>query len=817
METLARDLRFALRSLARRPGFAAVVVVTLALGIGTMTAVFAFAHSILLRPFPYADPDRLVRVFTVLTSESGRETGSSLLDVEDWARESRSFESIGAYVEFDSEVRGDGPAQAVSLAQLNAGALRAPGVQPILGRLFLPEEDRPGGDAHKAVIGHALWRSRFGGDPGVIGRTLRTSLATFTIVGVMPAGFGFPGRADVWTPMESWYAIQVGEGRDKQRNQRWYRVIGRIRPGFSLPDAEAELNGVAAALEARFPADNAGVRVRLRSLREAETGEIRPYLRMIAAAAGLVLLICCVNVAGLLVSRAVFFRRESGVRAALGASRGRLMQASLIESLVLALAGGALGVGVAFGSVRLLLGLIPVDLPSWMRIEVDPAALAFALLLALLTTLLFGLTPALMLSRSDPAEALKEDTRTGTGGGARLRGVLVVSEICLTLLLLIGAGLLTQTFLRLRNQETGFDPEGLLVARATNYRQGTRAERAAALSQFHGEVLDELRALPGVESASGTNALPYTRTTPERTRMRLRVRGLSEEETRLFLPVFGADVSPGFLETMNIRLVQGRSFDGRDAPTSPMVVIVNERAARILWPDRDPIGRELYWGTGDPTPDNPYCRVVGVVEDVRTLAGEPDDGLELYYPYTQYPITNIYYVLRTRGDPRSFIPAVRRTIQTVDQDAAIVFVKTMDRIMNESLWQRRLWSVLLSAFGALSLLLAAVGIYGMLSFLVAQRTREIGVRIALGARPAGILALVLGQGARLLALGLGLGLAGGLALRRLLSAVLFGVSATDPPTLAGAVAVLSAVTILACYLPARRASAIDPLAALRHE
>ena len=817
MDQLWADVRRSLRSIPRRLGLSAVVVLTLGLGIGANTAVFSFVWGILLRPFPYPNPEDLVRVFSVSQKDGGRESGTSLLDVEDWGRESGSIVAIGAYVDFDRELQGDGPAQAVKICQLNEGALRAIGVSPVLGRLFLPDEDRPGGDVHKALISHGLWQARFGADPNVVGRTMSTAFTTYTIVGVMPPGFGFPDRTDFWTPMESWYAMQQGDRRNKPRHHRFYRTVARVRAGVSLAQAEADLNAVAARLEQRYPKENAGVRVRMRPLRDAETGDLRPYLAMVVAAAGFVLLICCFNVAGLLLSRALASRRDYALRAALGATRWDLLRSSLTESGLLAVGGGALGIALAYASVAVLLRLIPVPLPTWMRIEIDGTALAFALAIALVCTLLSGSAAAFLAARADVGSALKEHSRSATSGGSRLRSVLVVSQVSLTLLLLIGAGLLSRTFVRLRSQTTGFQSEGLLVARATNYRPGTRVEKAMALSQFHEQVLERLRALPGVVSAGGTNGLPYTRSTTDRSRVDLRIKGESERESRLRLPLSGADVSPGYLETMGVPLLAGRGVDGRDSAQSPMVVLVSERAAKTLWPGRDAIGQELYWGIDEPSVENPYCRVVGVVGNVRHLSGEADDGLEFYYPYTQYPISSIYYVVRTRGEPDAMLGQVRAAIGAVDKNAAIVFVKTMETLIDESLWQRRLWSVLLGAFSALSLALVAVGLYGLLSYLVAQRTREIGVRLALGARPRAILAQVLGQGARLLAVGIALGLLAGVALRRVLASVVFGVSATDLGNLAAAGGVLAVVAVLACYLPARRASAVDPIVVLRDE
>jgi predicted permease len=809
------DLRFATHALLKERAFAAIVVLTLALGIGTNTAIFSFVYGILLRPFDYPAPEQLVRVITVLTREAGREVGSSLLDVDDWARGSRRLAAIGAYTDFDADARGDGTAQPIRMTQLHASALGAVGVRPAVGRLFTADEDRPGGEVFRALISYGLWQSRYGGTTDILGKVLDTSIGRFTIIGVMPRGFGFPDRSDAWTPMESWFAQQVGERRNKLRHHRFYRVIARLAPGVSVSEAETELNAIAASLERTFPKENDGVRIRLRGLREMATADLVPYLRMVSAAALSVLLICCFNVAGLLVTRALSSRREFAVRAALGASPARLLQAALAESVVLSATGGVLGALLSVASVRALLALIPVALPQWMRIDVDPAALAFAIGVTGVTALLCGLLSALFATRTELNTTLKENTRTSTGGGRRLRSVLVVSQVSLTLLLLIGASLLTESFFRLRNQDTGFASNGLVVVRATNYRTGSRQEQAAALSQFHERVLERVRGVPGVIAAGGTNVLPYTRATPERARARLMIRGAAAEDTRLQLPLSGADVSPGYLETMGIRLVSGRLIDARDTTDSPMIVLVSEKAAKTLWPDRDPIGQEVYWGADSPSPGNPYCTVVGVVSNVRHLAGESDDGLEFYYPYTQYPITNIYYVVRAQGNPVALIPSIRDAVQSVDRNAAIVFAKPFERLIGESLWQRRLWSVLLGAFSMLSLVLVAVGLYGLLSYVVAQQRREIGVRMAMGALPQAILTLVLGYGARLLVAGCVFGLLGAFVLRRLLATMLFGVSAGDPDALVGAVALLAVVALVACYLPARRASAVDPIVVLR--
>jgi putative ABC transport system permease protein len=797
--------------LAKRPGFTLIVVLTLALGIGATTAIFSLIYGILLRPFPYREPDRLARIQTVFAKPGGATRGSSLRDVEDWRRLNHTLEDLGAYTSFYTEIRGDGPLEAISMSQLNPGVLSILSVSPIIGRLFLPEEDRPGGDVHRALIGYDLWQRRFGADPNVVGKSLQTGIVTLTIVGVMPPGFRFPENTDVWTPMESWYAVT---GRSKNRDIRPYPVIARLRPGVTLEQAQADLNTIAAALERQYPKENESVRVKLSTLRDAEVGNIRPYLLLLIAAVGFVLLICCVNVANLMLAQAAARQREFSVRAALGASRLRLARALLTDSLLLALLGGVAGIALAYLAVKALLALIPVTLPFWMKIEVDAPVLLFSLAVAVLTSMLFGLAPAWQSSRINLSDALKESAR-GPAGHTRARSALVVAQVALCLLLLVGAGLMMQSFLRLLYVRTGFTPEGLLVARVTGFKTGGRSETAAAMAGIHEQTLVRLRALPGVISAGVTSALPFTSAQPERSRVDLRIKGRAEEELKYSEAVTGADVSPGFLDTLGVPLREGRLFDTRDVAESPLVVIINERAARKLFPDRDPIGQELLWGT--PTPQNTYCHVIGVVGDVKHRAAEGSEGIELYYPYSQWPVTIGYYVIRTQTDPLALALSVRQAINVANKDAAIVYVKTMDQLIGESLWQRRLWGVLFAVFAAVALALAAVGLYGVMSYLVSRRTREIGVRMALGAQTGAVLRMVLAQGLRLVSGGIVLGLVAALALSRFISGLLYGVQAFDPLTYAGVAFLLVIVALLACFVPARRAAKVDPMIALRQE
>jgi putative ABC transport system permease protein len=811
---LIRSLGRTCRPLIRNPGFSLVVAATAALGIGTATAVFSLVYGILLRPYPYREPDRLVRVQSRYVEQGGHLRGLSLLDIEDYRRRAVTIEDIGAYTAFETQIVGDGPGHVVTIAQANPAALIMLGVEPALGRLLQPEEDRPGGDVHKALISYGLWQTHFGRDPDILGKIVRTDRRGYTIVGVMPQGFAFPTKSSIWTPMESFYASLADDRAIKRRDSRWYSTVARLKPGVSAEQGEAELNRVAEALEREYPVENRGIRVKLTPLRESETGELRPYLLLLMSGVSVVVLICCANVAALLLVRAAGRRRDLTIRATLGAGRGRIVRALLLESLLLALAGGLVGIGLAYAGVNALVALIPVTLPFWMTIEVDRAVLGFSLLLTVLTGVLFGLAPALQASRLDVSLALKEGARGSIARG-RFRAVLVVSEVALSLVLLVCAALLMQTLIRLQAVGTGFMSEGLLTVRIIKYQAGTRRESAALLSTAHARVLEGLRRIPGVSSASVTNSLPFTGTQTERSRADIAIRGRAKEDTKILAPLAGADVSADYFRTMHIPLVRGRLFDDSDTNSSPFVVVINERGAKLLWPDRDPIGEELLWG--QLTPSNPYCRIVGIVGDVRHQAAEGDNGIELYYPITQWPVANSYYVVRTAANPDALAIAVRSAIESADPAAAVAEIKTMQRKMGESLWEERLWGTMFGVFSGLALLLAAVGLYGVMSHSVAQRTREIGIRMALGARPGAVARMVVGEALLLVSTGGLLGFAMSAGVGRTIRSFLHGVAPYDPGLYLTVAAVLSAVALLAVWLPAYRASRIDPIVALRSE
>jgi len=811
------DIRISLRSLRRLPVFSASVIGILALGIGANTAVFSLIYGILLRPFPYREPDRLVRVQSQYTKSSGNIRANSIPDVDDWRAQNRTFTDLGAYLPFDTDLQGDGPAKPVRMAWVTPPALWVTGVNPVLGRTLAAEDDRPGGDANKSVISYRLWQSEFGGDAGILDRTLHTAMGTFRVVGVMPPGFQFPDQTDVWAPIQSGYN-RGNVKRGQFRGSRPYAVIGRLKPGITIAQARGDLETVAAGLETAYPADNYGVRPVLTSLRDAEVGNIRPYLLMLLGAVGMVLLICCANVANLLLARSSARVREFAVRTALGASRARLVQHLLTESLVLAFAGGILGLLLAFTLVPLILRLIPTALPFWMRIEVDGGVLAFNAAVSLLTATLFGLMPALELSRLAPGERLKNAARGSTAGGSSLlRDALVVAEVSLSLLLLAGAGLLMKSFLHLQNVDVGFRPEGVLTARVSPFRQGTVAQKTDAYASFYRQVLDQIETLPGVEAAGGAVDLPFTGGRGERYVGEVTIRGQADREQQYSAPASALSVSPGYFRAMGVPLLSGRTFTEADNQKAPLAVIISARTAELLWPGQNPLGQQLRWGRIESDNQWPWRTVVGVVGNVKSYATDPERTIELYYSYRQQASGSFYFTVRTSGKPESLASGIRAAIHQVDKDTAVVSVKTMEDIVAESIWQRRLWSVLLALFAATALLLAAAGLYGVMSFLVNQRTREIGIRMALGAQRSNVIANVMSRGMTLAGIGALLGLLASYALTWTLQSLLFGVTPSDPLISVSVTGALGAVAALACYVPARRASRIDPLIALRQE
>jgi putative ABC transport system permease protein len=809
----------ALRQIRSQPMFALVVILTLALGIGSTTAVFTLVSTILLRPLPFLEPDRLVRIQTRNT-ETGTLLNNNEPNLLDW-RAAPSVEAVAYTYWMRSQLtRESGPAVPVRTAWVNPEFFSTFGMVPILGRTFLAEEDRSGGDVGKILLSHDLWRTLYGADPGVLTRYVRVDNTEYEVVGVMPAEFRFPGNAEMWGTLQGRYAKEP-EWDPRELRSRFGTLMAyaRLRPGATIEQAQAEITAISESLAREYPATNQARRAHLISLREDQVGGVSQYAYLLAGAVGMVLLICCVNVANLLLARAAAREREMAVRLALGGSRRQIVRQLLTESVLLSLAGGGVGLGLAYGLVTGFVSFIPVERPSWMQFDMDTSVLAFSFVVAVLTGMAFGLVPALQLSADNVNRPLQEGARGSSSPNAqRLRRVLVVAEIALSLLLLVGAGLLMRSFLALRSVDVGFQPEHVLTARVTKYRPFTRdrGANAEADAEFHRLVLERLHALPGVLVAGGSNSFPFTSSEGERNRYEFVTRGPGGGIQQHQLPAMTFDVSPGFFRAMGIPLLRGRAFDDRDRRNAPMTLIVNQRTAETLFPGRDPIGQSIKWGQIDD-PRQPWCEIVGVVGNIRFRAAESESGLEFYYPYHQWPTPGFYYVLRTTRDPESLAAEVRQAVAAVDKDTAVIEIKPMTRVMSDSVWQRRLWGALFTAFSLLALVLAAVGIYGVMSYLVSQRTREIGIRMALGSSQQSVLGLITSEGMRLVAVGVLIGLAATIVLGRSLESILYGVTSRDPVTMLVVAVTLVLVALTACLLPARRAARIDPLVALRQE
>ena len=808
MEKLLQDLRYSIRMLFKNPSYTAVALLTLALGIGANTAIFSVVNGVLLRPLSFNDPDRLA-----LIGATNREKGIathhvSYLDALDWKAQSQSFDDIGlmAYWTFNlTEVEEPEHIQ---------GALATPnlfqmlGKQPMLGRAFISEEAQPGKD-NVVILGYGLWQRRFGADKNIIGQKLTLNGTVSTVIGVVGADFGYPyNDVDIWGPF-------VGE--QEQRGSRWLLALARLREGVTPKQAQADLDTIAGRLELSYPDTNAGWGVSLISLHEQITQDVRPALLVLLGAVGLVLLIACANVATLTLARATSRRKEIAIRTAMGATRRRIIRQLLTESIILSLLGGILGTLASFWVIDSLVAFAPDNIPRLNEVSVDWLVLGFTLTVSLLTGALCGLAPALLSSSSDVHSTLKEES--GAIGGAsrhRLRSLLVVSEVSLSLVLLVGAGLLIQSFLRVQRIDAGFNPENLLTMQLmlTGPEYGPAARRQA----FVDETLTRIEALPGVKSASAISTLPIGATSG-RVNFSFVAEGRQVREGQ-DPNAYYRSVSPGYFQTMSIALAAGRYFTGHDNETAQRVAIINRRMAQRIWPDQDPVGKRVRWSDGPWSSGEPqWMTIVGVVADVKQYGLEREEELAIYVPYAQKTTAWrwLAVVVRTDAEPASLSRAVTGEIHAVDRNLPVYLVQPMEKILSESLGARRFNTLLLGVLAALALTLAALGIYSVISYSVSQRTREIGIRTALGAQKGDILRLVLRQGLGLTLVGVVGGLIASVALTRLLSILLYGISATDALTFTSVAMMLMVVALLACYIPARRATKVDPMVALRNQ
>jgi predicted permease len=804
---LRQDVRYALRMFHRSPAFALTAVFTIALGVGANTAIFTAVDRVLVRPLPFRDPDRLVRLWEDASHYGYSANNPSPPNYLDWKAQSKVFEDMAAYRGTSLSLTGAGLPERLDGAAFTANLFSLLGVRPMLGRTFLPEEDRP--DSRLTVVlSHSLWHRRFAGDVNVIGRTIDLDGAPFTVIGVMPPTFHFPMAA-----AEYWVAQRLNSQDLAQRNNHYLEVIARLRPGVTMEQAQSEMRVIASRLEQAYPATNRYIGVTIRTLREEVSARSRLSLLVLLAAAGCILLIGCSNLANLLLARASSRRKELSVRTMLGAGRERLIRQILTESILLSAAGGLAGLLLAIWTAPLLQHLIPDSLPLDRSLTVDWRVLGFGFALSLAAGVLFAILPALHITReSSLAAGTREGSREGVGGhkGA-FRNVLVVGEIAVSAVLLVCAGLLVQTLLRIESVDPGFRPEGVLTLRTS--LPMPKYDRLPPRHRFYQHVLSRVRALPGVQGAGYVSFLPLT--------MRggifpIWVEGQPRDTTRFSMDAMYRIATPGYFSAMGIPLLSGRDFGEQDSLTQIRTAIVSANFARKFWPNQNPLGRRFEVAEEMRT-------VVGVAGDVKGRGLERDSEPQVYTPYSQIDQGYEWFqpkdlALRTTLDPASLIPAVRRIIWSADPDQPISDVQTLPELLEtETTAPRRLQLRLLGVFTGLALLLAAIGIYGLLSFLVSQRTSEIGVRLALGARAGGILGMFMRQGLTLAGIGLILGLAGAYLAGRGMERLLFGVKPSDPLAYAAAAILCLVTTLFACYLPARRASRIDPMVTVRSE
>lgn len=795
MSTLLRDLRYALRMLGKGPGFAVVAIVTLALGIGANTAMFSVVNAVLLKPLPYPEAERLIRLF-----EKNKHFDSmavSFPNYADWSRTSHSFSHVAVYRPESFALASGGEPERLAGAKVSASLFPALGVRPALGRVFTAQEDRKGAWP-VALLGSGVWRARFGGDTRILGRTLTLDGRSVTIVGILPPGFELPSTpVDLLLPA----GLDAREGRDSH----YLRAIGRLKPGVTLEMARAEMDAIAKRLEELYPQTNAGTGVFVTPAHEQMVRGIRPTLLVLLVAVGFVLLIACGNIANLLLARLTSRTREIALRAAMGASRWRIARQLLTESLLLTLLGGAAGILVALWIVEMLIAAKPDAIPRLDELGLDPIALAFTAVLSLLTALAFGLAPSLHASRIGLSEAMREGARGATSGRGRTRAVLVISEVALACLLSVGAGLTIASFRRLQRVEPGFRTEGILTAEVSlrEARYGSKE----SVARFADQVLRGLSAIPGEISVAATTFLPLSGNDSQTT---FAVEGRPPQPPGEELWTDGAAVTEGYFGTLGIPLLKGRAFSETDDTASVPVVVINETMVRRFFPEGDAVGKRIQINEA-------WREVVGVVGTVKNYGLDADDRYQTYLPVRQINPDLLTLVVRTDGDPSSLTSPLRRAVSAADPNVPVYGVRTFQDLLDASLSRRRFTLALLGGFASLALLLAAVGVYGVMACAVSGRIPEIGIRMALGARGGDVVRMVVGEGIRLSAIGILVGLAGTFALGGLLKNIVFGVSPRDPMTLATITLLLTAVAGLASLLPALRAAKVDPIVALRQQ
>jgi putative ABC transport system permease protein len=792
---LWQDLRYGARMLSKNPGFTLIAVATLALGIGANTAIFSVVNAVLIRAFPYSDADRLAIVWETRRGEVNTVSPANFFD---WQEQNKVFEGMAAYADTRVNLAGDIEPEEIPAQRSTANLFSILGVNALLGRTFSAEDGKPGQNK-VAVISFALWQRRFGGDPRVIGRNINLDAVDYTLIGVLPPDVKWHVRKFSLTdqPAELWVPSITNEMREHRG--RFIGVVARLKPGVTLAQARAEMSAIAGRLAEQYKRFNTGFGADVVSLRQQFTGEIRLALLALMGAVGFVLLIACANVANLLLARAATRRKEIAVRAAMGASRGRIVRQLLTESLLLSLIGGGAGVLLARRLAAALVSLSPPELGDFQNVEISTPSLAFTFVVVLLTGVIFGLVPAFEASNVKLNDTLKEAGRSlaGSARNRRLRATLVVAEIALAIVLLAGAGVLTRSFLRLQGVGVGFNARNVLTMQVT--LPDARYDKDAKIVNFFTQAIERMQSLPGVEAAGAINHTPFLGLGTQD--------GFSVEGRPKLAP---DQPDQNFFRVLQIPLKRGRLFTEQEVKEKRNVVVINEALARKYFPNEDPLGKRLSSWTGPN-------EIIGVVGDAKHKDLDKETGPMSYWPMAQVPYNHMTFALRTRGDAAAVAAAARKVVQTLDPQQSVGDVYTLESLVGDSIAAQRFNALLFSVFGVVALLLSAGGIYGVMSYTVAQRAGEIGVRVALGARSRDVLKLVILQGMKLVLAGVTLGLIAAFGLTRLLRKLLFEVSATDPSMFVSVAALLAAVALLACYIPARRATRVDPLIALRYE
>jgi putative ABC transport system permease protein len=808
MQILFQDLSYSLRLLLKNPGFTLVAVFTLALGIGANTAIFSVVNSLLLRPLPYQEAEQLVWIWGTNPKNNIPHEAASAPDFADWKSRNQSFAEMAAFSRTAVILHTEGEPERLMGAAVTDGFFSVLRAQPKMGRVFLPEEDKPGAN-RVVILSEGLWQRRFGADPNILEKSITLTGNPYTVVGVMPASFLNPRPGDL-QPAELWVPLRLNYATAGRRSD-FLGVIARLKPEVNFTQAQAEMTTIAGNLEEQYPATNTGWGTKVLTLHERFVGDVSRTLLVLMGAVCFLLLIACANIANLLLVRASTRRKEIAIRAALGASRLRLTRQLLTESVVLSLFGGALGLLIAVWGLNLLVSFIPGNLPRLNEITLDNRAMIFTLSISVFTGIVFGLIPALQASNPNLNDCLKEGGKEAAnlGGSNRIRNVFAIVEVALALVLLAGAGLMTKSFLRLQDVNPGFDPNRVVTMQVQ--LPSSRYKEEVQLAGYSNQLLEKIGVLPGVEAASLTSDLPFSGGSDF---LAFSIEGIPTSPSDPIQDAETHTVSPDYFKTLGIPLKRGSLFTSQDQANLPGVVVISETMAKRYWGNDDPIGKRITTGGGD---NPPWMKIIGIVADVRHKALNSEPYPQMYVPIAQQPERTFTILARSSTDTASLIPVLRNQVRELDANVPVFNVRTMEQILADSIAPPRFNAMLIVLFAVLALLLAAVGIYGVISYGVSQRRHEIGIRMALGARPSEILKMVVGQGLKLVLIGIGIGLVAVYLLTRLMSNLLFEVSATDPFTFILVSFLLTGVALLACLVPARRAAKTDPMVALRYE